>query len=383
VSVLPRCGVRDLPFYRPMRCMYSPEVLPDDKTEAPIGAARVDSTRELPPSVVRVRELKALLGTADAAETKKIQKELKEHTYRVPNQYFVQALDSALRAGLSLSLARFRQPRRPGPLGRSERRYFLPPDVSKACPLSSEDDHPDLQRSCLEDMDTGDRWLEVPLQADRMGKRMLPPALHLCIDRGSTGMPGAMWMFSKGGVNGTLHGDFCHDDWNGFHSACKASGVWLPILERVTVCNLPSGPWAGSKFFGSIKEAGTSFFRNYDYTHPLFVRMYPLICDEQCDHPAHEGTDAHMKEVWQRAAGSPCMRRKGLRVRCGRWFQLFIACDQKQGEFMVLHLILLFIGFRDGYWAAVPDAAAAKAKAGAAKGTAASQVPHRYKGRYP
>ena len=205
-AVLVFCGGRSI---HGVGYGHARQVFPDDKTEAPIGDARLDLEKPLPPSVARVRELKAQLGTAGEASTKRIQKELKSHAYRVPNQYFAQSIDSCLRTGLGLSLNHFRPTRCPGLLGRSERRYFLPPEASKACPMAAEDDHPELQRSCIENLDTGARWLELPLQTDLQGRRMLPPALHLCIDRGSTGMPGAMWLFSQAGVAGTLHGDFC------------------------------------------------------------------------------------------------------------------------------------------------------------------------------
>ena len=159
----------------------------------------------------------------------------------------------------------------------------------------------------------------------------LPPSLHLCIDRGSIGIPGSMWLLGRHQLVGTLHGDWCHDEWNAFQAACANANVWLPILERVVVCNLPSGPWKGGKFFGQIKETGAYMFRHFDHTCAIFQLLFSRIAEELQDRPIDEGSNEHMMRVWDRISTSKCMTRKGMRVRTGRWYQLFVACDQGKG----------------------------------------------------
>ena len=49
------------------------------------------------------------------------------------------------------------------------------------------------------------------------------------------------------------------------------------------------------------------------------------------------------------------MRRKGEKGRPGRWFQIFDAGAEKDGELMVLCVILVYLGLRDSYWPSVED----------------------------
>jgi hypothetical protein len=54
--------------------------------------------------------------------------------------------------------------------------------------------------------------------------------------------------------------------------------------------------------------------------------------------------------VWKSIQSPPAFARKGMRVRLGRWYALFTAADEKQGELSILLLVLLHMGMRDGYW---------------------------------
>ena len=120
---------------------------------------------------------------------------------------------------------------------------------------------------------------------DGRGQLALPRALHLTIGRGSTGFHGAMWMYGEQKINGVLLGDFCHDDWNGFKGAAAEAGVWIVCLERAAACNLPSGPFSGSDWFGKIKQVGRSFFQHGNTKDPAFRCLLSRFCNELNDHP--------------------------------------------------------------------------------------------------
>ena len=241
---------------------HARQVMSSDKSEQPQGTARYDVSVEAPPAVTRARELKLHMADAQKLELKRMQTEFAHLRYRASNQYSLQALDHALAVGLGMPLSAFAG-RPVQALEPTEERYFLSPAASKSCPGYLETDDPGRKRSCIIDRASGKRRLEVSTQIDASGeKQILPPCLHLCIGRGSSGFPGAMWLYGRQKLRGCLFGDWCHDEWNALKNAACAANVWLPLLERMVVLILPSGPWDGAAFFSKVKTTGIQFFRD-------------------------------------------------------------------------------------------------------------------------
>ena len=207
-----------------------------------------------------------------------------------------------------------------------------------------------LRRIRVHNEDTGDVRLEVPREQHNDGVPFLRPCIHLCIDRGSIGWPASMFLFTHQKLRGTLFSDFAHDDWNALKNAAASAGCWLPMLERCVVLNLPSGPWQGSAFFGKLKVAANEFFASGSPDDELFSALFPHICLERRDNPDDYGTVSHRSRVWDEVKSAKCFQRKGTRARMGRWYNLFKSADEKEGEMMVLLMVLLYIGRRDGYW---------------------------------
>ena len=87
--------------------LISHQVMMDDKSEMPMGSARHDASKPVPALVLRMRELQALMCKASQAEAKATKAEIDKLKYRVPNQYFVQAVDHALLLGIGEPLKRF------------------------------------------------------------------------------------------------------------------------------------------------------------------------------------------------------------------------------------------------------------------------------------
>ena len=79
-----------------------------------------------------------------------------------------------------------------------------------------------------------------------VGDAPVRESLHTSHDKGSKGFPGLAWLYWQQKIRGVLVADLYHEDWNGLKRAAVSAGVWLPILERVLIRNLPHGPWQGA-----------------------------------------------------------------------------------------------------------------------------------------
>lgn len=122
------------------------------------------------------------------------------------------------------------------------RRYFVPAAVAggsgrNGAPL----------RSCIKNMDTGERWLELPREVRRH--------LFLDLDKGPESWPSTFWMYDAGCIRGACTDDWMHTTWNGVRLAmthCK-----LSILnQEITLClNMFTAPFGGDTFWGQICEA--------------------------------------------------------------------------------------------------------------------------------
>ena len=304
----------------------------------------------LPAQVVLSRSLKASMAAASKASLALLQKKLDAVKYRVANQFWAQSLDHALHMGLGVDLSYFHRKNPCVAVRIPCKRYFLSPESSIASSLPGASVDGLCRRSCIEDTSTGVRWWEVPRFVTAESASRMRPSLHLCIDRGSVGWPAAMFLYTRCAVRGCLFSDYAHDDWNALKGAATVSGTWLALLERVVVLNLPSGPWEGSSFFRAIQKSAESYFNACDSTDDLFSVMFNRICRERGDDPDDFGTRAHRERVWKSIQSSPAFARKGMRVRLGRWYALFTAADEKQGEMSILLLVLLHMGMRGGYW---------------------------------
>jgi hypothetical protein len=110
------------------------------------------------------------------------------------NVHHLRALDQALAGAMGLSLRDFRAERVPVPLSPQQRRFYVP---SADLPASVAADGGHASRSCILDVRTGERFLEVVWGPTR---RIIFEAL----DCGSIGWPSKFFLYSRaGGVRGS------------------------------------------------------------------------------------------------------------------------------------------------------------------------------------
>lgn len=110
------------------------------------------------------------------------------------NVHHLRALDQALAGAMGLSLRDFRAERVPVPLSPQQRRFYVP---SADLPASVAADGGHKSRSCILDVRTGERCLEVVWGPTR---RIIFEAL----DCGSIGWPSKFFLYSRaGGVRGS------------------------------------------------------------------------------------------------------------------------------------------------------------------------------------
>eukprot|EP00971_Amphidinium_carterae_P043356 853390-Amphidinium_carterae.1 len=162
--------------------------------------------------------------------------------------------------------------------------------------------------------------------------------------------------------------DPLHQDWNGLKKAAVDAGMWLPLLERCVVANLPSGPFQGHAFHQVIRSSASHFFQTSDESNPLFQHMFPKLASDFDLHALDQGSAEHQKAVWERCKLCDFLHKKGARVRMGRWYALFHAIAESKGEMTCLLMVLIYVGLKEGYWKALTDSPLFKTTAGISKG---------------
>ena len=87
-----------------------------------------------------------------------------------------------------------------------------------------------------------------------------PPTLHErpfikeIVDEDSSGVAGAIVMFTSAGLRGFFDTDNCHRFNNDFHNAIKRAGLWPVDAKLVMVTTVNKGPWLGGDFLESKAE---------------------------------------------------------------------------------------------------------------------------------
>lgn len=81
------------------------------------------------------------------------------------------------------------------------------------------------------------------------------PVLTICLDQGSGGWAGGMWLQHQAGVNALLLFDVSHRGWNDACLALRGCGMWSTVLLLQVCMNLDHGPWQDGKWHKELREA--------------------------------------------------------------------------------------------------------------------------------
>lgn len=267
---------------------------------------------------------------------------------RTANRFFALAKDNALFQGCGLSLKYFQATKVQFALGPQDVRYMVPNrDAGKP-------GEPPL-RACVRQGAMCMGTYEAVRMRLTNGEEFRP-ALHCAQDEGSIGLPCMFWELQKMGVRGSVTEDEWHRITNDLAAAARASGLWKFILEWGCVANFRAGPWRGASFLQTLRGAAEVFFADADESDPLFVSLYDRIAqDFGMDRDINFGTDSHMKEVFQRCKEHNVWRRKGTKMKMGRWTSWYICMEELQDGRHLLLLVLVLVGLRQGWWASLAD----------------------------
>ena len=221
----------------------------------------------------------------------------------------------------------------------------LPPP---AVPYPAEDP-PGRRRACVRNQVDGSRWIELPREATATGC-LHRPTLHTCIDQGSVGWPGWLFLLEKCRIRGTLWPDPWHRATNDIKGAVVASGLWLVLLECVCVWNVASGPHDGAAHWGKLMQAGRHLLRHGDASDPWFLLFAEGIAQDHHDKPMDYMSEAHLQRIWGYLPHSKALQGKGDRVKLGRWLSWWDACEQRHESWTETLMLLALHGMKSGYW---------------------------------
>ena len=158
-------------------------------------------------------------------------------------------------------------------------------------------------------------------------------------------------------LRGTITPDPMHRITNNVKLADNLAHLNVLKLEYATVLSLRVGPFGKQQHHEVIKKATTEFFREVDDSNPVFVYLYDRICVETGwrSEPGYGNRD-HYKTVWDRLERLMSSAPSGG-VKLSRWFSFEHRLDalMAHGGPTALLMILLYIGFRRGWWKKAGD----------------------------
>ena len=269
---------------------------------------------------------------------------------RMANMHYVKALDRTITLAANVGLDHFAPRSFPKALGPDEKRFFVADKVIQEMKGLEEHD-PERERVCVKDKVANSTRLELPGAAD--GKR---PQLHINLDEGSIGFPTALWLYLSPVIRGTFHPDPCHRVMNNLTNALKSAGLWIITLEVLVVMNLPTRPYNSDSEWQKLVGAASELHRCSGPDNEMFQCLYSAIVEEGERGPIAPtfGSVEHMQEVWDSVQHATFLKRKGKKVKLGRWMAWFDRFREFRTEWSTLYLQLLNMGMSLKWW---PDLA--------------------------
>lgn len=237
------------------------QALPDYAIEAPLSRADPSfheaRSDQLQRTAASLRDfLQQQVHESDIKRRASLRKKAMDDS-RLPNRYYTNALDTALRRSGHVGLKHFVPEVRVGALAESESRDFVPDqgdDGDDGQPLSK-------VRACVASP-FGERY-ELPRIS--LDGRWFYPALWLCIDTGSVGFAFALWYFTHIRARGGFTFDPWHAEARDLEFAYTQSGMKCIKVEGSIVLNCLIGPFDRAGHFRRFSEAAKRMFETSDY----------------------------------------------------------------------------------------------------------------------
>ncbi|CAE7773910.1 dpf-6 [Symbiodinium sp. CCMP2592] len=268
--------------------------------------------------------------------------------YRAANMHYMLCFEHAVKAGTGYSLCDFLPLRRPQRLQPHERRETV---------IIGRQHGVGQKRMVLADTESGKRSLEHAKHLDSNGEPYLSPSLVVCVDQGSIGWPCVQMAFQSHGLRGLYFHDPWHRVWNDLKAACVSASFWSVVRECTLAMNVRSGPFEGAAFHGQLQSALQDMATKSSFDNVFFANCYPNICREWGLQGALDyGSESHMETVFQMLCRDKELKHKGSNVKWARWASFFDAGQAFRPCWSARLCIMLFHGWRDGWWASLSDA---------------------------
>ena len=113
----------------------------------------------------------------------------------------------------------------------------------------------------------------------------IPRTLVLSMDEASTGFAAAQFLMYAVGMRFLMIRDPLHREWNDAKLAVGEAGLWWVVLLTRVVFNLPHGPWAGRRFWKTLKAHAREMLATASAHGPLFSHFYEDLCKDQGTSP--------------------------------------------------------------------------------------------------
>ena len=131
-----------------------------------------------------------------------------------------------------------------------------------------------------------------------------------------------------------------HRVWNDIKGAAKRTvcNLWRTILHLCLLLNLSYGPFGSSQFHYKKRALLENFLAAQTHAGNTWARLQSLICQERRIKESTRVEDA--MSLFDSVAGLDNFICKGELVKLMRWFSLFQAATQWQGDFFATKMVL-------------------------------------------
>ena len=295
-------------------------------------------------SELTMLELKQYLnGVVDVEELERAKEKSSsavevELAHRRCNEAFFETLDNAMRHGVQVPMAKFREPQ---PLikfiARGEKR------IIKELALPAGEQGP-LQKQMRISRPGGLESVVFPL-AWKDDSHV--PACHMRSDNGAVGRYGAKWSLYDYNIRGTHQSDLAHNIVSTKTDAESKAGLTIIHVEFRGHLNMRQGPHKpGGANHSILHGLSVEFFKRMDHNTVLFIENFDDICEANGWGALDYGSERHRLEGFERCKRFLLETGKTDKAVDGRWF-----CHEKQsrrakGGVPIYRMLLMYMGFK-------------------------------------
>ena len=256
---------------------------------------------------------------------------------RVANQEWIKVIDRSMVRSLGWGLSRYLSKRSPRPLLEGEIRYVGMARTPSGAPM---------KRMCIE---KADKKTEFEMHRVFIGQSEVVPVCHICIDQGSIGWAGCMYLLTI--LRITVCPDLLHRVSNDFLLAIGKANL-VPVRSAYKVLGkLRRGAWSSDSNHELLRHTAKEIFSKHSHGYSLFQTLLEELFREQgMELGQAQGDERQQIVLWKALDEELTTAPLGPEYKSSRWWSF-----ECMGRFVCrrrwrLLLLLMHLGTMRKWW---------------------------------